>query len=275
MTLSNMNAAPLLITMALAGGASRAVADEAVPDLKQQSDIAAPDGMGAVRPFLFTLDPSLPESGHVVLSAGMGNVTKSGEQRPIGAGQVVPTIGAEVGILSHLSIFLDEGTAFSSADSSLPSPMTVEIGAHILLTNPTSRHFHLALKASYSRDFEAASAANIDAALAYNSGILRVVASLTGSHTFATGADTLDFGGTLGATVELPLGFRIGLEAVAVDIEEVTDDQAEGGPAAFAGPTVGWAWGDRVQLVGGPAFGVSPGNINASVLFRVAADVQF
>jgi hypothetical protein len=268
-------AAALLMSLALAGGAPHALADEAVPDLKQQSDNAASGGMGAVRPFLFTLDPSLPDPGHVALSAGMGNVTKSGEQRPIGAGQVVPTIGAEVGILSHLSVFLDEGTAFSSADSSLPSPVTVEIGAHILLTDPTSRHFHLALKASYSRDFQAASAANLDAALAYNTGILRVVASLTGSHTFAPGADALDFGGTLGATVGLPLGFRVGLEAVAVDLEEATDEQAEGGPAAFAGPTVGWAWGDRVQLVGGPAFGISPGNINASVLFRVAADVQF
>jgi hypothetical protein len=227
------------------------------------------------RPFLFTMDPSLPAQGEVLLSAGMGNVTRSGEERPIGAGQLIPTLGAEVGVLSHLSLYADAGLAFASSGSNLPSPLTVEGGAHLLITDPTNRTLRLAAQVSYARDFSGASALKASAALAWNYERLRVIGSVNVAHVFREDADPADVGASLGASVQLPLGFRAGAEFVATDAEEVVNLGAEGGPAAFAGPTVGWEWSDRLQIVAGPAFGVGPGSRNASVFGRAAATIRF
>jgi hypothetical protein len=87
------------------------------------------------------------------------------------------------------------------------------------------------------------------------------VASFMGSHTLQTGSDPVDLQATLGATYGLPLGFKIGAEAVISDLEEIVTPGAEGGSSAFAGPSVGWQW-DRIQVVCGPAFGVTPGVFN-------------
>jgi hypothetical protein len=79
---------------------------------------------------------------------------------------------------------------------------------------------------------------------------------------------------TLGATYALPYGFRVGVEGVAADLEELFQAGAENGTSAFAGPTAGWEWG-RVQLVAGPAWGVTPANPTTdSLLFRWALAVR-
>ena len=227
------------------------------------------------RPFLFTVDPSLPVAGDVLLTAGMGNVTRTGEERPIGAGQLVPTLGAELGLFSRLAIFAEAGVAFASPQASLPSPGTVQAGAHVLFTDPASRSLRVAAQASYGRDFTGASSLRLNATLAWNYELLRVAASVTAAHTFQPEADPVDFGATLGACLRLPAGFRAGAEFVATDAEEVIHPRAEGGAAAFAGPTVGWEWADRFQIVAGPAIGVGPGTRNAAVFGRAAATLRF
>jgi hypothetical protein len=62
---------------------------------------------------------------------------------------------------------------------------------------------------------------------------------------------------------------------VATDLEEMAEPGAEGGPGAFAGPTIGWEWTHFLQLVAGPAFGVGPWSHNASFLGRAAATIHF
>jgi hypothetical protein len=250
-------------------------ADQPMPFATAEVPGVPPAANPPERPFLFNVDPSLPAPGDVLVTAGMGNVTRTGEERPIGAGQLIPTLGAEVGLLSRLSVYADGGVAFAAPGASLPSPVTLEAGAHVLLTDPASRNLRFAIQASYGFDFTGASSLKFNATLAWNYRILRVIASVTGSHTFQPDADPIDLAASLGASVQLPAGFRAGAEFVATDMEEIADPGAEGGPAAFAGPTAGWEWKDRLQLVAGPAIGVGPGTRNAALFGRAAATVRF
>ncbi len=244
------------------------------PELSSTAEVMGPVIPPAERPFLFTTDPSLPAPGHVIVSVGMGNITQNtGEERPIGSGSVLPTAGVEVGLLDRLSFFVDTGYVFWSSGTTNVSPVTLDVGAHILLTNPTSKEFHLALKASYGLDFYGNSTLLMNAALAWNSGILRVVASGLASHTFQSDADSVDVTATVGASVKLPLGFLVGAEGVVTDLEEIANPEAEGGASAFAGPTVGWEWNHFFQVVAGPGFGGGPNY--SGTLFRLAASAQF
>jgi hypothetical protein len=93
------------------------------------------------------------------------------------------------------------------------------------------------------------------------------------SHTFQSDADAVDVFATAGASVRLPVGFRVGVEGVFSDLEELANPEAEGGASAFAGPTVGWEWNHRFQIVAGPAYGAGPNY--TGLLGRVAASAQF
>jgi hypothetical protein len=226
------------------------------------------------RPFVFTTDPSLPEPGHVIVSVGLGNVTKTGEERPAGPGStIIPTAGVEVGALSRLSAYLDTGIVFW-AGAPNTSPVTLDTGVRILLTSPTSQHFHLVLQPSYGLDYLGNSTALLNATFAYNYGILRTIVSATASHTFQSGADPVDVEATAGAVVKLPYGFLVGAEAVVTDLEEIASAEDEGGSSAYAGPTVGWEWNHRFQITFGPAYGGGP-NYYQGFVFRGAASAHF
>ena len=227
------------------------------------------------RGFLFAVEPSVPDPLHAVVSAGMGNVTRTGEERPVGSGPVFPTLGAEVGLLPRLSLYAEGGAVViqSGNPGQLTSPFILDAGVHVLLTDPTSRMWRLSLRPSYSYDVTAASTLNLTATLGWYYENLRIVSSFEGSHTFQSGADAIDLQATLGASYALPLGFRVGLEGVLSDLEEVVTPGAEGGASAFAGPTVGWE-NERLQVVAGPAFGITPGAIYDSFLFRAAVVVR-
>ncbi|HUB09276.1 MAG TPA: hypothetical protein VMB50_19890 [Myxococcales bacterium] len=252
---------------------------EDAPIPQAAADVAGSAAQNAPNPpereYLFTVDPSLPAAGHVVVTAGLGNVTRTGEERPVGAGQLVPTLGAEVGLWSRLALYVEGGAAFEQVGNpgGLASPVVFEGGAHILLTDPASRVWRVSLRPSYTYDFDGSSTLNLTATGAWNYKAVRVAASVMGSHTFQGDADALDVQATLGATYALPLGFRVGVEGVAADLEEIADAGAEGGTSAFAGPTLGWEWG-RFQIVAGPAFGVTPGAIYDPLLFRAAAALR-
>lgn len=235
---------------------------------------ATPVALPPERPFLFSTDPSLPEPGHVIVTAGIGNVTKTGEERPAGPGStVIPTAGVEVGALSRLSFYLDTGVVFWN-NAPNTSPVTLDTGARILLTSPTSEHVHLVLQPSYGLDYFGNSTLLLTATFAYNYGILRVIASATGSHTFQDGSDPVDVEASVGASVKLPLGFLVGLEGVVTDLEEIASAGAEGGSSAYAGPTVGWEWSHRLQVVLGPAYGGGP-NYYQGFIYKAAVAAHF
>jgi hypothetical protein len=229
------------------------------------------------RGFLFAVQPVLPDPGHVVLTEGVGNVSRTGEPRPTGAGTMFPTLGAEVGVIPRLSLYAEGGALFIQTGNpgQLASPLMMEAGAHFLISRPGSTTWQLSVRPSWSYDFTASSTANFTATLGYQYAAFRAVSSVMASHTFQTGADPYDLQATLGATYGLPLGFRIGVEGVMEDIEEITNRGAEGGSSGFVGPTAGWEW-DRLQLVAGLGFILNQNAYQAAdpLLFRWVLSVR-
>jgi hypothetical protein len=276
----------MALTPRLAGGsvvfaavvlvaAATAPAQEAIPLPEASTSIVdqvRPEP-GLDRPFLFVVDPSLPAPGHVIASAGLGNVARTGEVRPIGAGQLIPTAGFEVGALSRLSVYGEAEFAFDSAGSAPPANAGFEVGTHVLLTDPRSRNFRAAMQASFGRDLSAMSKVLVNATAAWDIERLRVAASLTGFHDFGTGTDPIDLNGAVAASYLLPASFRLGAELAAQDLEEIGAAKAEGGTSAFVGPSLGYELAQRFQVVAGPAFGIT--SAAPRVLVRAVASILF
>jgi hypothetical protein len=274
------------IGITLATAAARADDPTAVPPYGGTEAAPAPSPDIAVggasrsnppeRGFLYAVEPSVPDPWHAVVGMGVGNIARTGEQRPVGAAESFPTLGVEVGILSRLSLYAEGGYVFiqDGNPAGLASPFLADMGAHILLTDPGSRMWRLSLRPSVNYDVDGSWTGNLAATLGWYYRQVRVVASYMGSHTFQDGSDPVDMQATLGATYALPYGFRVGVEGVATDLEELFQAGAEGGASAFAGPTVGWEWG-RVQLVAGPAWGVTPSSPTTDVVeYRWAMAVR-
>ena len=241
--------------VALSSASSAAFAEPA-PPVVVDGGPAFFDRNPFASPFLYMRDPSIPAPGQVAVTLGVGNVTRSGEERPAGAGPIVPTLGAEIGIVGRLSLFTDVG--LESAPGVEASPLTADAGLHLIVSDPDARDLRLAVEASIGREL-GASVTRVAATVAWRRDLVLVAASLVLSHSFQPGADALDLGGTFAATLALPHGFRVGGELVVSDLEELVDPEDEGGASAFAGPTLGWARGTAFEIVGGPAFGLGPG----------------
>jgi len=212
---------------------------------------------GLNRPFLFLVDPSLPAPGHFIASAGLGSVTRTGEVRPDGAGALLPTISLEAGVLAWLSLYAEGEFAFDSASGAPQNNAGFEAGAHVLLTNPSSRAVRVALQAGIGRDLSSATRVLLNATASWDIQRLRLAASLQGAHDFHGAADNIDVTAVAAASYQLPFNFRVGGELVGQDLEEIGSPQAEGGASAFAGPTLGWELAQRFQVVVGPTFGLT------------------
>ena len=90
------------------------------------------------RGFLFAVEPSLPDPFHVVLTGGLGNVSRTGEERPVGSGKAFPTLGVEAGLLSRLSVYAEGGVVVIEPGNpgQLASPFILDTGFHILSQTP-------------------------------------------------------------------------------------------------------------------------------------------
>lgn len=271
----------LLALCALSGVA---LADDTSPTPDVPPPPSTPPVRSPERGFLFAVEPVLPDPGHVVLTEGVGNISRTGEARPAGAGTMFPTVGAEVGLLPRLSLFAEGGAVFIQTGNpgGLAQPFLAEGGAHILITAPGSRTWQLAVRPSYSVDFNDQSTVNLAGTLGWRYGNFKAVSSFMASHTFRNEhsdpddpPDAVDLQATLGATYGLPWGFRLGVEGVWEDIEETGKRGAEGGTSGFVGPTAGWGW-DRLQLVAGLGFILNPNAFQAAdpLLFRWVLSVR-
>jgi hypothetical protein len=228
---------------------------------------------GLDRPYLFMTDPSLPAPGHVIVSAGLGSITRSGEERPVGAGSLLPTLSAEVGVISHLSLYAEGEVAYDAPGQTTQTNFGLEVGAHILLTDPRSQNVRVALQANFGRDFSGWSRVGLNATAAWDIERLRLAGSITGAHVFAEEADSIDLTGVFAVSYLLPFDLRLGGELIGQDLEETWSSQAEGGASAFAGPTLGWELLHRFEIVLGPMFGLTTGA--SQVVARGAASVLF
>jgi len=95
-------------------------------------------------------------------------------------------------------------------------------------------------------------------------------------HIFASDRDAVDVMLTAGMSMRVLGWLRFGVEYVGQDFEGTFDpEEAEGGPRHLLGPTVALTFlGDRLSIVGGPAFqigGLNPG----SVMARAAVSYAF
>jgi hypothetical protein len=266
-----------VLVMGLAAGLSspKAAAQEDIPTpevdrLVSGGSLVDP---GLDRPYLFMTDPSLPAPGHFIMGAGLGSITRSGEERPIGSGALLPTLSAEAGVLPRLSLYAEGELAYEAQGSSTGTNVGLEVGAHILLTDPRSQNVRVALQASYGLDFSGASRIGLNATAAWDIQRLRIAGSITGAHSFAEDADAIDLSGVFGVSYLLPFDFRLGGELIGQDLEEAWNPQAEAGASAFAGPTLGWELLHRFEIVLGPMFGLTTGA--SQVVARGAASVLF
>ena len=226
------------------------------------------------RPFLFIEDPSLPQPGHVLFSGGLGNVTQSGELRPVGGGPLVPNAGAEVGISPRVSVFARGDASFNGGGQNSQTRLGFEAGAHLLLTQPgVSRPLRLALQGGLGRDVNGAAVARLAAVGSWDQGPVRLAASVTASHDFNGAADGVDVTGALAASLRVRGGFRAGAELVVQDLEESFGPAKEGGATGFAGPTLGWEWRHSLQFVAGPAVALVAGK--PAVLARGTFNMTF
>jgi hypothetical protein len=187
----------------------------------------------------------------------------------------MPTLGAEIGVVPRLSFYVDTSVVFWGQPLKGNSPVSVEAGPRILLTDPRSRELLLTIEPAYGLNFTGNSTLLINVAFAWQTGILRLAASAIISHTFQSDADPADVQASAGASVSLPFGLLAGLEGVVTDLEEVGSPEAEGGASAFVGPTIGWGfgWEHRLQIVAGPAYGFGPNY--SGFLGRASASAQF
>jgi hypothetical protein len=250
---------------------ARAQSKEDLPETSTDLVTGSRADQGLNRSFLFLVDPSLPAPGHVIAAAGLGSVTRSGEARPIGAGPLLPTLSAEVGVLPWLSLYV-EGEMALEATPSGSTTAGIEAGAHVRLTAPGSP-VRVALQGSFGRDLSGANKVLLDATVAGDLQALRLALALTVAHDFEEDADAVDVTMVAAASYQLPAHFRLGGELVAQDLEEVANPEAEHGATAFAGPTLSWELVQRLQIVAGPMFGLTTGS--PAVLARAVASVLF
>jgi hypothetical protein len=273
MTIRSWKAA--LAGLWLVGGIATANAQEAIPTPEVDERVSGASAVdpGLNRPYLFFTDPSLPAPLHVIVGVGLGSMTATGEERPAGAGPLIPTFNAEVGLLSRLSVFVGGEIAYNAPGETTQANLAFEAGAHILLTDPRSHDFRVALQAGMGSDLSGQFNMAITAAAAWDIQRLRLAASLSGTHDFVEDADALDVNGVLAVSYLLPLDLRLGVESIAQDMEELFNAAAEGGTTVYVGPTVGWEFAHRFEIVVGPMFGCTTGS--SSVLARGAASVLF
>jgi hypothetical protein len=254
---------------------ARALAQEAIPTPEADAEVSRAGAVdnGLNRPDLFMTDPSLPAPLHVIAGVGLGSLTHTGEERPVGAGPLLPTFNAEVGLLSRLSLYAQGELAYNQPGQAADTNFGIAVGAHVLLTDPRARDFRVALQAAAGSDFSGQFNMQLNVAAAWEIQRLRLAGSVTGLRYFSAVSDGLDVNGTLSASYQLPMDFRLGVESIAQDMEELFQAAAEGGTTVYVGPTLGWELAHRFEIVAGPMFGVTAGA--SQVLARGAASVLF
>lgn len=212
------------------------------------------------RPFLYLVDPTLPRPMHVIAGYSAGYASSSAATRPLAAtahrGGLVNELRLEGGLHERVAPFATGMLAPPHAGER-SARAALQAGLRVLVTDPASRGFRLALSAAYLRDFQSASGGFARATASYEVGRLRLASMLHTERTFADESDPIDFYAVAGASYRVLDSLRVGAEYVAQDIEGAWEhNEAEGGIRHFAGADLAWSYNDRLLLTAGPAFGL-------------------
>jgi hypothetical protein len=228
-----------------------------------------PDAWQDVRRFwLYTPDPSAPPPLHVLASVGAGYATvDKGAGRPFAAdvahAGAVFNVGAEVGIVPVLSL---ESQVLLAGQSPQTNEAIAGGGMVGLTLHPLPAKWPLqaTVSSGYLRELGGDNGLWFRAVVAGSAGRFRFGGSALGEHVFAQKAgerrDPLDLMLTAGASVAIVPWAEIGVEYVVQDLEEAGDDMGDdGGLKHFVGLTASLTPTKHLQLLAGPALGLSPG----------------
>lgn len=243
-------------------------------DTTRPEDAALPK---VERPFLYLVDPTLPHPLHVVASYSAAYAPDAAGTRPLAAtanrSGLVNELRVEAGLHPRVALF---------ANGLLAPPRAGETrardagggGVRVLLTDPESRGFRLALSAAYLRDFQQVSAVSGSAEASFDIHRLRLASMVHTEHAFAAARDSVDLYVVGGASYRVLDSLRVGAEYVGQELEGAWQpDEAEGGLRHFAAATLAWAPADRLLLTAGPAFGLD--RASPDVLGKAALSYLF
>lgn len=215
------------------------------------------------RPFLFAQDANTTAPGTVDADYRVTiGVTTGGAIRPLGASGVGSTgsiheVGAEVGLLPRLSVRLyglgELGLRASDAYA------TAGAEARVRVLGAANGPLQLTLGAGGLREFSGDMALQGRVVASAMWGPMRFTADVLFEHSFRMHADPIDVIVTAGASYAITSYLRAGVEYMGQDFEAEFDPAELEGPRHLLGPTLAVRLlSQRLQIVGGPSFGLTP-----------------
>jgi hypothetical protein len=213
------------------------------------------------RPFLYLVDPTLPQPWHVMASYSAGYSSTGGGTRPLaataGRGGLVNQLRVEGALGDRVAPFAT-GMLAPPLEGEASPKAAVNGGVRVLLTDPDSRKLRLIVAGGYERDFAPTNDAFLRVTATYDIGNLRLASMLHSEHAFAPGRDPIDIYVDEGVSYRVLDSLRVGAEYVGQELEGAWEqDEAEGGIRHFVGADVAWSYQNKVLLTAGPAFGLS------------------
>ncbi len=264
--------------LCVAGAAAAAEAQPAAPSeavalpapaVVDTAPSVKPDAWSNVqRWWLYTPDPSAPPPLHVLASVGAGYASiDKGAARPFAAdvahAGAVFNVGAEVGLVRILSV---EGQVLLASQSPQTNESMAGGGMVGLTLHPLPEKWPVSasISSGYLRELGGDNGVWFRAVVAGSIGRVRLGASALGEHVFprTTGEkrDPLDVMLTASASVAIVPWAQVGVEYVVQDLEELGDDDGDdGGLKHFVGLTASLMPLKHLQILAGPALGLSQG----------------
>ncbi len=225
-----------------------------------ETDRASQPPAPVERPFLYLVDPTLPRPMHLIASYAAGYSSTDAATRPLAAtanrSGLVNELRVEGGLHERFAPFVT-GLLAPPRAGETGARTALQAGARVLVTDPASRGFRLALSAAYMRDFKSASGVFGRATASYDIGGLRLASMVHAEKVFTSARDPIDLYAVAGASYRVLDSLRVGAEYVAQDIEGAWDpNEAEGGIRHFAGADLSWSYDKKLLVTAGPAFGL-------------------
>lgn len=230
------------------------------------------------RPFQFSADGDTTAPRRVTAQYTVTwGASSEGAIRPIGAASVglagvLHMASAEFGIVEGLSLRAYGLLAQGGADVPMAATAGGELRARVL--GRAGGPWQVALHAGVLRELSGAAAVQGRAVVTGNVGRLRLTANLLVERSTRPRADDVDVIVSAGASFAMTSWLRAGVEYIGQDLEAAWDDEELEGARHLLGPTIA-VRSERqgLQLVGGPAFGLSASS--PSLVLRAGVQYAF
>ena len=152
---------------------------------------------------------------------------------------------ARVTVMPPAQTLLDRGGALGTTAVDQAATIRLQIARDV------------AVEATMLRDLGANHEAMLTVSAAHDFGRLRVTFAERAQHAFIAGRDTVDLYTAAGASWRLARALRVGVDYVAQDLEDLLDDDHDGGLRQMLSADAQIALGE-LQLTAGPTFVAGP-----------------